>query len=137
MRWLIAFCVLPSFVWADFVTPLRTLRAGTIIEPQDVGIDPRSVSGAIELLDEAIGQEARATLYAGRPIRIGDVGPPALVKRNQTISLIYVQNGLRISTDGRALARGGLGDLIRVMNLSSRATLFGEVQANGSVEIQN
>jgi len=137
MRWLALLCLLPSAGLADYVTPLRTLRAGTIIEPHHVAIDPRNIAGALVHLDEAVGLEARTTLYAGRPIRVGDLGPPALVQRNQKVSLIYAQSGLQISTDGRALARGGLGDVIRVMNLASRATLFGEVLADGRIEIQN
>ena len=48
-------------------------------------------------------------IYAGRPVRPGDLGPPALVERNQLVPLVYQPGGLAISTEGRALGRGGGG----------------------------
>ena len=38
-------------------------------------------------------------------------------------------------TLGRALGAGGEGDVIRVMNISSRATLMARVNADGSVTV--
>ena len=79
----------------------------------------------------AIGQEARVALYAGRPIRSADLATPAIVERNQIIQIIYRQGGIVISTEGRALDRAGPGDWIRVMNLSSRATITAQIHESG------
>jgi len=79
--------------------------------------------------------EARVALYAGRPIRQGDVGPPAVVDRNQIIPLVYMRSGVMISTEGRALDRAGPGDLIRVMNLSSRSTVTARVGSDGAAYV--
>ena len=49
--------------------------------------------------------------------------------------LLETEDGLRILTEGRALARGGVGDVIRVMNLSSRTTVSGRIAADGSVHV--
>lgn len=120
---------------ADTVVPLRTIRAQQIIAPEDVTLSANSASGALTDPAEAIGQEARLTLYANRPIRPEDIGPPALVDRNQIVPLSYMAGSLRILTEGRALSRGGVGDVIRVMNLSSRTTISGRVAADGSVSV--
>ena len=120
---------------AESVVPVRTLRANTIIEVDDLDVRPASVPGSFESPENVVGLESRIALYAGRPIRFDDVGPPAIVNRNQVVDLVFMQGGLRISAEGRALGRGGVGDRIRVMNLASRAALFGTVSSDGSVRV--
>jgi flagella basal body P-ring formation protein FlgA len=83
----------------------------------------------------AVGMEARVAIYAGRPVRAQDLGAPALVERNQLVPLIYLSGGLAISTEGRALARGAAGEVIRVMNLSSRNTVNGRVGPDGAIYV--
>lgn len=122
-------------VLGDTIVPTRTLRSHTIIGPKDVLAKDVAVDGAFELVANVIGQEARVTLYAGRPIRFEDIGPAAIIERNQIIKLVYRRGGLRISADARALGRGGVGDLIRVMNLASRSTVSGIVGADGVVTV--
>ncbi|QJF52980.1 flagellar basal body P-ring formation chaperone FlgA [Roseobacter ponti] len=122
-------------VVAETIVPVRTIRAHAIIAESDLTIRSGTVSGAIDHVSYAIGQEARTTLYAGRPIRFDDIGPPALVSRNQIVPLRFEGSGLVIMTEGRSLERGSLGDRVRVMNLDSRATLFGKVREDGSVQV--
>jgi len=122
---------------ADSVVPLRTLRAGTVITADDLRLDAKTIQGVFQSVDDVIGQEAKVSLYAGRPVRHGEIGPPALIERNQVVPLVFDKSGLRISTEGRALARGGVGDIVRVMNLSSKATLFGQIQSDGSIQVTN
>ncbi|WP_375262486.1 flagellar basal body P-ring formation chaperone FlgA [Palleronia sp.] len=120
---------------ADIVVAARTIRANSIIGPADVSATPGDAGGFLADPAEAIGQESRVTLYAGRPVRPGDIGPPALIERNQIVTLHFVTDGLSISTDARALDRAGSGDRLRVMNLSSRTTVIGEVAEDGSVHV--
>lgn len=129
-------CVLLAMVGvgiAETVVPTHTIRAQSILSREDLMVKSATVAGAFSNLEELLGLETRVALYPGRPIRPGDVGPAAVVERNQIIKLIYDQGGLRISTEGRSLMRGGVGDRIRVMNISSRATVFGKIQLNGNV----
>lgn len=117
---------------ADTLVAARTLPARTIIGADDILVRDVNVAGGLSDPMLAIGQEARVALYAGRPIRPGDIGPPAVVERNQIISLIYSHGGITISTEGRALDRAGPGEFVRVMNLTSRATVTARVDANGT-----
>ena len=120
---------------AETLVPTRTIRAQDIIAPEDLTVIARNTPGALSDPLEAVGLEARTTLYANRPIRPGDIGAPAVIDRNQIVPLNYVTGSLSILTEGRALARGGVGDVIRVMNLSSRTTVSGRIAADGSVHV--
>lgn len=120
---------------ADVLVPARTIRAREIITSGDILVKAASVPGALSHPDEVIGLEARVALYPGRPVRAADVGTPALVSRNEIVPLVFRRGRLNIVTEGRALERAGAGDLVRVMNLSSRATVTGVVRADGSIEV--
>lgn len=120
---------------ADTVFAANTIRPQSVLTAQDLVTKNIDIPGAAQHADQVIGQEARVALYAGRPIRLGDVGPPAVVDRNQIVPLIFTSNGLTITAEGRSLERAGSGEFIRVMNLASRATIMGVVMADGSVMV--
>lgn len=135
MRFILALTMIAQSVAADTVMPTRTIRPGTLITSSDITVKDGERPGSFDRLSDVIGQEARTALYAGRPIPFDAIGPPAIVNRNQIVPLLFEAGGLVISTDGRALERGGIGDRVRIMNLSSRATLFGYVQADGTIKV--
>ena len=133
MRWMLMLWCLAGSAAADTIVAARTLRPFTILEPVDLIAKRGDTPGGFETIEPLIGQETRVAIYAGRPIRQGEVGPPALVERNQIVALRYQMNGLLIEAEGRALSRAGFGDLVRVMNLSSRQTIQGRVGHDGSI----
>ncbi|HBQ37147.1 MAG TPA: flagella basal body P-ring formation protein FlgA [Rhodobacteraceae bacterium] len=130
------------FLWAfasataaDTLVSTRTIRSHTIIGPADVKLEPIDSVGSLTQINDAVGKETRVVLYAGRPIRPQDIGPAAIIERNQIVQLVYRRGGLRIVTDARSLGRGGVGDYLRVMNLTSKTTVSGTIDADGSVVI--
>lgn len=130
---LLAWLALP--IAAETVVAARTLPARTIVAPEDVLVRDVQAFGAVQDPHEVIGMETRVALYAGRPVRPGDVGPPAIVERNQIVPLVYNRSGLVISTEGRALDRAGPGEIIRVMNVMSRQTLMARIDAQGVAHV--
>lgn len=121
---------------ADTVIAARTIRPQTILSAQDLATSTGQTVGAYTDIALIVGQETRVALYAGRPVRIGDIGPPAIVDRNQIVLLTYSAGGLTITTDARALGRGGPGEQIRVLNMSSRVTVEGIILPDGTVRVR-
>jgi flagellar basal body P-ring formation protein FlgA len=122
-------------VSAESLVATRTIRAKTLIAPEDLTLVSAALPGALTDPAQAVGLEARVSIYAGKPVRAGDLGPPTLVDRNQLVTLVYVSGGLAISTEGRALSRGAEGDEVRVMNLGSRNTVTGRIGPDGAVYV--
>ena len=120
---------------ADTVIAAATIRPGTVLGPEHLALSDASVPGALSRPDEALGLEARVVLYAGRPVRAADLGPPALVDRNQIVTLVYVEAGLAIETTGRALDRAAAGEAVRALNLASRSTVTGIVDDRGRIRV--
>ena len=131
--WRILFLILPDMAMADSVVATRTIKAQSVVQMEDITLAEGAIPNALDSLASVVGQEARISIYAGRPILAADLGPPAVVDRNQIVSLVYQSGALAILTEGRALARGGVGDMIRVMNLASRSTVSGRIAADGTV----
>lgn len=120
---------------AETLLAARTLRAETLIGPADLKLQDGETPGALGRLEDAIGLETRRNIYAGQPLRAVDLGPPAVVMRNDVVVLSYYRSGLAILTEGRSMGRAGVGDRVRVMNLASRSAVIGTVLPDGTVEV--
>ena len=110
------------------LTANQVLRAGSVITqdntspPDDVWQDQHA---------ELLGREVSRTIYAGQPIAQKDTRSPRLVKRNQLVTLKYMKGPLEITLTGRALGEAGVNESVPVLNLESRQTVEGIVQAGG------
>jgi len=135
MRFLAVMALLTTPALADSMVATRTIKAKSVITAEDVAQVAAVIPGAVSLPEEAVGKEARVTLYAGRPIRPEDIGSPALVDRNQSVILLFQSAGLTIRVEGKALDRGGEGDAIRAMNMTSRQTVTGIVAHDGTIHV--
>jgi flagella basal body P-ring formation protein FlgA len=130
-------CVLaPVAAEAGSVVAARTLRAQTVITETDLAFSEEAVPGALTDPRDAIGLETRTAIYPRQPISAADLVPPAIVERNQVISVAYRDGGLSILTEARALDRGAVGETIRVMNTSSKVTLYATIGADGVAYVQ-
>lgn len=120
---------------ADVVVPLRNIPARSLISPGDLVLRAGDMPGALTDPAAAAGMEARVALYANRPVRAADIGPPAIIERNQILTLVFMRNGLSITAEGRALDRAGAGDVVRVMNLASRSTVSARISQDGVAHV--
>ena len=133
--WRILLCLMPLPALADSLVATRTIRAQTTLSADDMTLVSMDIPGALTKVSAALGQETRIAIYAGKPILAQSLGPGAIIERNQIIPLTYRVGGLTIHTEGRALARGGAGELIEIMNLTSRAKVIGRIGADGVVRV--
>jgi flagellar basal body P-ring formation protein FlgA len=135
MRFLLALLLMAGPVAAESLVATRTIRAQTVIGPEDLALVDAALPGAMDDPTLAVGLEARVAIYAGRPVRLQDLGAPALIERNQVVRLVYLSGGLAISAEGRALDRGAEGEMVRAMNLGSRTTVQGRVGPDGTIYV--
>ncbi|MEM9099174.1 MAG: flagellar basal body P-ring formation chaperone FlgA [Pseudomonadota bacterium] len=131
----IAVLALAADAVAGSVVSTRMLTRGTVIAPSDIEVSETEFGGALRDLNAAIGMETRRTIYAGRPLIAADLTAPAEVRRNENVELRFLRGPLRITTEGRALDRGARGERVSVMNLNSRAIVYGRIVAPGVVEV--
>jgi len=133
--WRILILLFPTAALGDSVVAARVIKAQTPLVAEDVMLVAADIPGALTDPAQAIGQEARVAIYPGRPVLGANLGPAAMVDRNQIVPLIYQAGRLAIRTEGRALSRGAEGEVIEVMNLASRTKVTGRVGADGGVTV--
>lgn len=122
---------------ADSVVATRIIQPKSLITDEDITMVAMQIPNALADLAAAVGQEARVAISPGSAIKAADLVRATLVERNAIVSMYFIVGGLEIVTEGRALARGSEGDVIDIMNLSSRTRLRGRIMADGSVTVES
>ncbi len=117
------------------------MSKGDVIQHSDIDwLDVRSETvrrDAITDPRQLIGQEPKATLRPGTPIRTAELQRPILVQRNSMVSIILKTPYMNLTTQGKALEDGGQGDIIRVTNLQSKRTIEATVDGPGTVSVSS
>src|SRR5579864_2412937 len=123
----------------DAIVPVRTIARGEIVRAADLTVERRpkvEVTGdVVATNDEAVGRAARQALRPGLPVRRADLVKPDLIRRDDSVTLVYEAPGIMLTTRGKAMESGGEGDLIKVLNTQTNRTLQGVVTGPGRVDI--
>lgn len=117
------------------VIAAQDIPAGTLISQSDLGFD--SELAGLDDPSLAVGRQARVAIYAGRAVAASSLRDPVLVSRNQIVRVFYDVGTLRIEAEGRALGEGSAGDIIRIMNMSSRSTISATIEGDGTLSVSN
>lgn len=84
-----------------------------------------------------IGKSPRRPLQLNRPLRADDLGTPVLVEKGSMVTMTFETGLISLTATGRALEKGGRGDVIRVLNTRSRRTVEATVEQPGRVVVGN
>ena len=100
------------------------VSANTLIT-QDMVIEvavPRSQITPYTLLraEDMIGMMTKRTVMANLPISQKDITPQTLVKRNELITVTYKNGTINLTTKARALENASAGEVITLMNITSK-----------------
>lgn len=101
----------------------RRLGSGEVIGDQDIAWIkvPRDRVGTdvVTDLESLVGLAARRTLAASQPVRSRDVRTPVVVARGALVTLLLQTPAMTLTAQGKALADGGLGETVRIVNTTS------------------
>ncbi len=115
------------------------LEGGTVIAASDIDwidVAEEHVNEAtITEAKQLIGRELRHTTAEGDVLRVNDVVPPRLVTRGSTVTMKIETSFMSVTTQGRALQDGALGETVRVLNLQSNRMIEGVVDGSGTVVV--
>jgi flagella basal body P-ring formation protein FlgA len=123
----------------EVVTLAHSVGRGELVKQADLIVErrPRRKTGRDVITDrtEAVGLAARNSLQAGRLLRSADLMKPELVRRNESVTLIYQIPGVSLTARGKATESGAEGEQISVRNEQSRRTVQGVVVGPGRVVV--
>jgi flagellar basal body P-ring formation protein FlgA len=101
------------------VKAAQNLRTGTVLHSSDLVVEGENKAP----LDLFVGMELKRSVYAGAVLKPTDVGAPTAIQRNAIVTLEFVRGPLMITTEGRSLDAGAVGETVRIMNLNSKTIL--------------
>ncbi|MEO1234191.1 MAG: flagellar basal body P-ring formation chaperone FlgA, partial [Myxococcota bacterium] len=111
---------------------------GDTIRAEDLHTQRLMVDGAERYalsVDSLVGRVAQSTLLVDRPVPARLVEMPPLVRRGQPIRVQVRVGRMKVTMSGEALADGAAGDMVKVLNPSSKQILTGHVVEFGLVEV--
>ncbi len=121
-------------VLAEEIIVARAKRSGDIIVAADL-VAPSSTD-ALRRASTFIGRQATRNLRPGEALAPEDLQAPRLILRNAVIQMEFANGPMLISAEGKALDAGGLGDRIRVMNMTSKRIVSAIVIDENTVRAQ-
>jgi flagellar basal body P-ring formation protein FlgA len=121
----------------DAVTVEHPVEHGEVLKLSDLVIVRRPKAEGIVISDihAAAGLAARHELRPGQPLRQADLIKPAIVQRNDTVTIVYEAPGLSLTLRGQSQDVGALGDTINVLNVQSKRVVQGVVSGPGRVTV--
>lgn len=117
----------------------RRAAPGDIISASDIewiSVRGNRLSSHV-ILDDAklVGMSPKRPITENRPIRIGEIRMPILVKKGARVTVTYQTPFLQLTATGKSLQNGAKGDTIRVRNLRSNTTIDATVISTGRVAV--
>ena len=87
--------------------------------------------------DQVRGLVAKRDIANNKQLRSGDLAKPALIRKNDLVTLIARRGRVQVSTKAVALEDAPLGGRIRVRNLTNKNVSYAVVHASGIAIIPN
>jgi flagella basal body P-ring formation protein FlgA len=124
---------------ADVPVLNRALRVGDIVSPDDVVYmrvaESRLARGTITDAAALIGMSAKRQLRAGLALRDVDFAKPLIVRKGDTVTMVFRAEGIELTARGKAMSNGGRGDTVAVVNVQSLKQVDAVVTGTGAVSV--
>jgi len=124
---------------AELVVPAHDIARGALIGEDDLTtkLVPvlRKSGTVISDIEDVAGREAKRALRAGELIRASDLKRPTLVAKGSNVTMVFEVPGIALTSVGRAMAEGGEGDTIAVLNPTSYRQVSAVITGPGTVRV--
>lgn len=121
------------------VTLARSVPKGEMLTADDLVLaaaGTRSPDGIFTDPADVVGRRTKAALGEGKPVLLRQLEPVWLIAKGNPVVLVAKAGGLAVSAPAEALEDGGMGDVIRVLNLSSQREIKAVVTGKNFVTAQ-
>lgn len=128
-----------ALTMVDVPVLARQMRRGDVIGENDL-VTVAMTTDALKRdtildRDEIVGKTPRRLLRDGVPLRPNDLRRPVVVARGTLVTLVVKTKHMLLTARGRALHNAAKGDVVKVINTRSNATVEGIVIGPNRVKI--
>ncbi len=138
----------PKKAWAtvkievetDVIVVNKPLNRNQTIGKDDVNVVSMDMadlpSNYISRLEDVVGKKTLRIMNPKEVFRTDIVELPPMVKRNDRVSIVAESGNLRITAVGEVKESGGIGDRVKVVNLSSNKEIFARILDSKTVQVE-
>ena len=121
------------------VVALRDIARGAPINQEDLGLEVMDTShllrGHFTEVEEVSGQTLKRTLRRGQAVTPSMLVAQKTIRRGEQITILSAIGPIEVRSQGKALRDGNSGDLIPVINVSSKKKFEARVVSSGLVSV--
>ena len=125
--------------YQDVVVATRSLDTRSPLTAGDLRIEPRPSidipEGALSSLPDLADVDLTRSMREGEPLTAALLRRRVLVKRGELVTLLLEGPGFRIVAQGVASADARRGDMVKVLNATSKREAVGKVDGPGVVRV--
>ncbi len=126
-------------VMADVVTVVRPLGKHQHIALDDLVIQRRDradlSADTVARLEDALGFRTTRMIYPNTVLRSGMLALPPVVRRGDLVKIVADAGPMTITATGVVKQQGRKGEMVRVMNTSSKRIILARVTGPGAVKV--
>ncbi len=126
-------------ILADVVSVRHSLRKHQEIEEKDIQLENRNISllagDVVTDVKSVVGKRTTLSVNSHEIMRTSMVELPPLVKKGDRVILLVENHQFKITALGEAKEEGRRGELVKLVNLSSRKEVYGKVLNTNTVRI--
>ena len=119
------------------VVPTHNIPRGAMISASDLAYanvsQARAYGDVVASMRELEGKQALRFLEANQPLHASDVRAPILVAKGSTVTMIFNAPGISLTSVGKAMSEGGMGETVTVLNPASYRQISAVVTGPGTV----
>lgn len=125
--------------WFQVLKTVGSLRKDTPLGPDNIELvrEPMAQSTGLFLdrMTQVEGMTAARNLQPGQRLTLGDIAPPALVRRGDIVTVVLTRGRVKVTAKALANEDAPLGGRVHLTNTSSRSVLTGVVYGTGLVVV--
>lgn len=125
--------------YQDVVVAARPLDTRSPLTTGDLRVEPRSSTdipeGALSSLPDLADVDLTRSMREGEPLTQALIRRRVLVKRGELVTLLLEGPGFRIVAQGVASSDARRGDMVKVLNATSKREAVGKVDGPGVVRV--
>ncbi len=119
---------------------VKPINKGASVTTDDFVIEPfartKLPQDAVADMKTLNGMSAKRAIPAGLPLRMSDLERSKKVLKQDLVTVIFENGGITISTRGKSLADGAVGDMVSVQNMHTKKIMEGKVVGAGLVSVE-
>ncbi len=118
-------------VFGNVYLASRPLKQNEMISEADLEVHKMNLTDAVDRFatrsDQVENRRVLHSIGVHQPLELRDLDKPLILKRGDSVKIVYDEPGLSVTAKGQANADGGVGDTLAITNISSKKTVFCKV----------